>query len=580
MKILLVHPACLDTRLTDADALAVPMGLFYIGAQLKEDGFDVEVLNLAPVEKPMATLCAGVAKHQPAVVGFSVLHANRHSAMDGVAAVKALNPDIATVFGGPAATFSSDLFLKQCPGLDFIVQGEGERIFLQLVRSLKEKTATFKRRSVLNGGHRQCSSTLTSDGSFNEKAQCFGHEGCHWNPSEPLISDLDSLPHPAAYFDFQHLSLSRGCPGKCRFCGSPDFWGRGKVRFHSTQWFVDELELLTKRGRTHFFISDDTFTMSKKRVLAVCHEIKKRQLNITWQAISRVDFVDDEILKTMRLAGCIQISFGVESGSETIRKALGKPFKNEKIIHAFQRTVAHGILPRAYFIYGSPGETKKSIEQSVGLIQKMKPLSMVSYILVIFPGTALYDASVKKGRISPEAWEQKVEDIPWFEVDPDLDFDQVRAFGHQLRKGFYAKVHRFAQKIELVDDPALYPYHADFLSRLAMTFSHGEYARHPEVIQQEKTANLLYQRALNYAPDPRAYLGLAMTHQKQQNFQSAISLLKTALTHFSTDRQLNICMAITLMNLGDFKSALHYLEPFSSHGDVTHYIDACHQHLA
>ena len=339
------------------------------------------------------------------------------------------------------------------------------------------------------------------------------------------------------------------------------------------------MTLLVQRGITHFFVSDDTFTMDKERVLAVCREIIQRKLACTWVAISRVDFLDEEILFYMRRAGCIQISFGVESGSETIRKTLGKSFKTQRIVNAFEITRSFGILPRAYIIYGSPGETAGTIQETIDLIEKIKPLSLVSYLLVLFPGTGLYNDLLSRGELSADVWHQNIEDIPWFQLDPDLNLEQVTNFGKKIRNTFFSGIQQYALDIELVDNRELYPFHADFLSRLAMTFSHGDYSNHPRVKEPLKTAALLYDRALFYAPDARAYLGLGMLHQKLRQFDRAVALMEKALIHFGDDKSLNICMAVSLMNLGRFGDALTFLEQFQTHGDIQPYIVACKSKL-
>ncbi len=555
MHIFLINPACLDRRITDADALAVPMGLYYLGALLKEKGVDITLVNLAAEPEPLPRLKELLKRHHPDMVGFSLLNAGRHCAMDGAALAKEICPGIKVVFGGPGATFLDTHLFSVCPALDYIVKGEGEISFSRLVDHIASQSPTPP---------------------CHIKGLLFRHgKELIDTGDSPLLTDLNGLVHPGLYFDYQHISLSRGCPGRCRFCGSPQFWGSSRVRFHSATWFVDEMALLIRRGITHFFVSDDTFTMDKVRVLEVCHQIEERHLICTWVAISRVDFLDEEMLFHMRRAGCIQISFGVESGSETIRKALGKPFKTQRIVKAFEMTRAFGILPRAYIIYGSPQETAKTVQETVDLIARIKPLSLVSYILVLFPGTQLYNDLVSTGKLSPDVWHQKIEDIPWFQLDPDLDLEQVTTFGRKIRNTFFSQVQQYALDIELVDNKELYPFHADFLSRLAMTFSHGDYSAHPRVKNPLKTASLLYERALSYAPNARSYLGLGMVHQKQRHFDRAVTVMEKALIHFAGDKSLNICMAVSLMNLGRFSDALPYLEKFQTHKDVQPYMDAC-----
>lgn len=531
------------------------MGLYYLGALLKDKGLDVTLVNLAAVTDPSAHLEVLLKQHRPDIVGFSVLNASRHCAMDGAVLAKDIIPDVTVVFGGPTATFLDAHLFSVCPSLDYIVKGEGEISFTHLVDHISSGSSTPP--NHINGIVFRQGKTLVNTGP------------------PTLVPDLDCLVHPALYYDYQHISLSRGCPGRCRFCGSPDFWGKSRVRFHSATWFVAEMALLIQRGISHFFVSDDTFTMDKSRVLAVCREIRERNLVCTWVAISRVDFIDEEILFHMRRAGCIQISFGVESGSETIRETLGKPFKTQRIISAFQMTRAFGMMPRAYIIYGSPGETTDTIKETLDLIERIKPISLVSYMLVLFPGTGLYNDLLSRGQLSSGVWHEKIEDIPWFQLDPNLDLEQVSNFGKKIRNTFFSRVQQYALDIELKDNRELYPFHADFLSRLAMTFSHGDYSNHPRVKNPLKTAALLYERALSYAPDARAYLGLGMLHQKQRHFDKAVALMEKALNQFGENKDLNICMAVGLMNLGRFAEALTFLEKFQTHRDVKPYMDAC-----
>lgn len=582
MTVFLVNPACLDARVTDEDALLVPMGIFYIGALLKENGFNVRIVNLAVEQKPMDRLRAMVDAEHPAIVGFSVLNANRFSAIQGAGVVKAVDPEILVVFGGPCATFMWDHLFTTCPGLDCVVKGEGELTFLELAERIrhrgKEQNPSIYADREIKGlhGDREIKGLALRSGCSGGKMD--GPGIVHTGEREP-IEDLDSLPIPGRYFDLAHVSLSRGCPGRCTFCGSPRFWPGSRVRFHSPSWFVEQLCLLNQRGITHFFVSDDTFTMDKTRVIEVCRLIIEKRLNITWVAISRADFIDPGILGWMRRAGCTQISFGVESGSAAIRQTLGKPMKRERIVRAFALTASFGILPRAYFIYGSPGETAQTIDESLELIMEIQPLSAIFYLLVLFPGTGLYENLVDQGKLFDSVWSQKIEDIPWFEVDPDLDFEKVKAFGHSLRRCFYSNLSDFAAGVQLVDDPLFYPFHADFLSRLAMTFSHGEYSRNPWVKDPMATAHILFERALVYHPDLRAFLGLAMVFQKERRFDRAVEMAAQGLNHFKSSRDLTICMAVSLMNLGRFQEALGFFEPFEQDPDVKVYVDACKQRI-
>ncbi|MCK4426362.1 MAG: radical SAM protein, partial [Deltaproteobacteria bacterium] len=371
---------------------------------------------------------------------------------------------------------------------------------------------------------------------------------------------------------------SRGCPWNCTFCGSPRFWKR-KVRFHSPEYFVEQLELLYKKGIKFFYVSDDTFTLKGDRVIEICKKILERNLNITWFAISRVNCVSEEILYWMRKAGCIQISYGVESGSEKIRNCLNKNIKTHDIKKAFALTTKYGILARAYFIYGSPGESWATIQKTIDLMHGIRPMSTVFYILDLFPGTALYSDFKKKFKISDNIWLQQIEDIMYFETDSRLSKDTILAFGEKLRREYYGNLHRYVDSIELIDKKDLYELHSGFCSRLGMTFSHGDYARIDAVREKDKTAEKLFKRALGYYPDHRAYLGLGIIMQKNRAFDESIRILSEGIKCFPNSEPLNTCLGISYMNLGQFSKALSCLLKFPDSKETVPYIANCYKAL-
>jgi len=337
--------------------------------------------------------------------------------------------------------------------------------------------------------------------------------------------------------------------------------------------------MLYQRGVRFFYVSDDTFTMREDYVLEICKKIIEKNLNISWAAISRVNYISESMLYQMRKAGCIQISYGIESGSEKIRELLNKKITPEQIKRAFSLTTRYGILARAYLIYGCPGENDATIQETIDLILEIKPLSVIFYILDVFPGTALYDEFMEKFGLTEDIWLNRIEDILYFEKDPALSKEQILAFGQKLRTAYYRHLPEFAAVIELAEQPELYEPHAEFLSRLAMTFSHGDYAQIDAIPDKLRTAEKLYERALRYHPNHRAYLGLGMVYQKQNNFQQSARILEQGLARYPDSDSLNLCMGICLMNMGNFHNALDYLLKIKNSKDAAYYISQCHQAL-
>ena len=191
----------------------------------------------------------------------------------------------------------------------------------------------------------------------------------------------------------------------CIFCSSAKFW-KQKWRLRSAENVLDELEWLYGDYEVRIFmIFDDLFTLKKERVIAICEGIINRGMKIRWVACTRVDTVDLEILKWMKRAGCYMIEYGVESGNPQILKNIKKGITVERILQAFQWTHQVGILAKAYFMVGNPGETTQTVDDTINLAKIIKPYGTNSGGLVmIFPNTELYEMAKEKGIIADDYW--------------------------------------------------------------------------------------------------------------------------------------------------------------------------------
>ena len=561
MKVLLVNPYCWEERVHTEDVEAVPIGLFTLAATLRDKDVEAGILNAAHLRDRPDRIRAALAEWQPDLVGVSVLNATRWGAVDIARMAREINPAVRVVFGGVAATFLWEHFLTEIPEVDAVVLGEGEAVFPALIQALE-------------GGDAPDPVALEAlpGIAFRKNGAPF-----RTRDAEP-IPDLAALPNPARWFTYQHLALTRGCPAGCSFCGSPRFWGR-KVRFHSPRYFVDQMEILQGRGVSFFYVSDDTFTLKPEITIQVCKEIIRRGLRVSWAAISRVDLVDEEVLAWMRRAGCTQISYGVEHGDPEIRKTLGKRISDAAVAQAFGLTTRYGILPRAYFIYGCPGETEETVARTEALIRRIRPLSAIFYILAVFPGTGLYEEMKRHFGVTDAIWKERIEDILWFEYDPNLSKEEVLAWGKRLREGFHRALPDFVRKIEVIDDPEFAPLHADFFSRLGMTFLRGDYAPVAEISNQAGMAAELFRRSLAHAPDERAFLGLGMLRQDARDMEGAIQRFEEGIGNFPQSLHLNLGLGVSLMNLGRFSEALAALQPFAGDRTVAGYVGECERVL-
>jgi len=213
------------------------------------------------------------------------------------------------------------------------------------------------------------------------------------------------------------------------------------------------------------------------------------------------------------------------------------------------------------------------------LIKKIKPLVIYSSVLSLFPGTALYAQYKKKSNLSEDIWLNRIEDIKYFETDAKLSRDAVISFGKKLRTTYYELLPAIVDDIELIDKKEFYPMHADFCSRLGMTFDHGDYALNEDIKEKDNIAEKLYIKALNYQPDLRAYLGLGILNQKKRAYHESVKILSKGVDYFPDNDQINLCLGISHMNLGAFETALSFFLKCQDSKQVLGFIINCYHAL-
>ena len=391
MRILLINPFY-----PISEPPSPPLGLAYLAAVLAEAGVEVKVLDLVVFPYSRAMLQKELDEFKPRMVGLTAVSMTVDSAMDVIRDIKRLNSTIITVMGGPHVTFCAADTLKAHSELDIIVLGEGERTIVDLSRAMDKDRNWSSVKGI----------------AFRRESEI-----CYTAPRDP-ITDLDLLPEPArellplgryrALGMPISLTTSRGCPYKCIFCVGRKMVGP-KVRYRNPGKVVNEMADLNKLNFHQINIADDLFTANRKHCLAVCDEILRRGLKLTWTSFARVDTVSEELLIRMKEAGCSAVSFGVESGNPTILKTIKKGITREQVVAAVNMCRQAGVLPHASFILGLPGETPQTIRETMEFGEQLKDLGL-SYgfhLLAPFPGTAIRDESTQYGiRILTDDWSQ------------------------------------------------------------------------------------------------------------------------------------------------------------------------------
>ena len=389
MRVLLINP-----YYPISETPSPPLGLAYLGAALEQAGIQVKILDYVVYPYREDTLGSVLKRFKPHIAGATAVTMTFDHAREVLTNVKAIDPHVLTVMGGPHVTFCARQTLETFPELDVVVLGEGEETFVDLTKTV----ARAHHLDAVNG------ITYRIGAQINTTAK------------RKLIRNLDALPLPARHLlplgRYRTLGLpismttSRGCPYKCIFCVGRKMVG-AKVRYHSIDRVVAELEYLASLKFRQINIADDLFTANQKHCLAVCAEMIKRKLDINWTSFARVDTVSENLLSKMKAAGCTAVSFGIESANPDILKTIKKGITVQQVIDAVRMCRRAGIRPYASFILGLPGETPDTIKESAALAAKLQQegLAYGFHILAPFPGTEVREKNDALGiRILTDDW--------------------------------------------------------------------------------------------------------------------------------------------------------------------------------
>jgi radical SAM superfamily enzyme YgiQ (UPF0313 family) len=375
VKVAVVYPEVYDlARFREKRKEFPPFGVLYLSAVLENANVDVRMFKVSP-ENTSLDLRGfdAIAFSIPSSATYGLIKDSRFGSL--------YSEDSLLMVGGVHPNFyPEETLLDIQPHVVGI--GEGEATILELLQECH--TRRFSR----------------------VKGVCYFEGGTPTRTSpRTLIPDIDTLPLPARHLldqsDFvmqdrlsntdlrmAHVMFSRGCPFPCRFCAA----AQTKIQYRSGESARRELvHLINTYGIEGFAIVDDNFIVNKRKVRDICFSIQ--DLNLKWSALSRVDTVDEGLLRDMTASGCIEIKFGMESGSESILKAMRKNITPEQIENTVRKTYTLGINVKLFVIHGYPGENAETTNETISLLEKIAPMiERVSlFRFVPLPGTYVYD---------------------------------------------------------------------------------------------------------------------------------------------------------------------------------------------
>ncbi len=332
--------------------------------------------------------------------------------------------DVTTIAFGTHVTPIPRESMRPYPSLDFVLVGEPDLLIRDLLDNLEGKIE--QRSEEIN------KLFIDHDPSYEPATSEVGTVDMHkikglaWRNADeivvnfprPFIKDLDDLPIPMHELlplqeyrmpmikgPFTFIVTSRGCPAGCTYCIKHVSY-QYTARLRSPELIMEELWELKKLGINNIHMYADLFTVNRDQVVDLCQRMIAENINLKWTCNSRVDYVDEEMLKLMGQAGCWLISWGIESGNEQILKHAHKGAFPDKAERALVWAKKAGIKNWGYFIIGLPGETEETIQETIAFSKKLPLDIALVHVAAPYPGTPFFFEVVENGWFRPGTrWE-------------------------------------------------------------------------------------------------------------------------------------------------------------------------------
>ena len=404
MKFLLINPPIGVFY----EAVTPPIGLAYLASSLRAAGHDAEILDINLWRWTDDEVRDRLKTSDADVFGITGLISQYTYNLELAALLKELHPDRPVVQGGMMVAAMPRIMMEESPHTDFVAVGEGERTIVELADALE--------------GQRPIASV---DGLWYRDPAKPGEFIVTGHRAD--IPDIDTLPYPAfdlvdipAYHrsrgrakemhkiyqnkPFIPLLATRGCPYRCTYCHR---FADERLRHRGTEAVLGEIDHWRQMyGVEYVEFQDELWGLSKKRAKEFCEAIIATGWGVTWGCSIRLNVIDEDIIRLMVKAGCIFVSFGVESGSEQILKNMGRPMKRETIVRGWSLVKKYQLNHLPSFMIGYVGETPETIRETVDLVCEMDVGSFAGWFRYVtpLPGTELYEIAKTRGLIEERAY--------------------------------------------------------------------------------------------------------------------------------------------------------------------------------
>ena len=394
-----------------------PLGIMYIGTYLKKNNYTVKIIDLAVENLDENQFFQAIEECNPSIIGMSTYNEAWNVQKILCRRIKQKYPNIIIAAGGAFATFCYEQVLNESM-TDFVLRGEGEYVFCQLCDCLLR--GKLKKENI--------------------KGLCYKNKegSVIANANVERIKNLDQLPFPdrslikkEKYVVPYTISTSRGCPGQCIFCSSKSFWGKSVIMRSAENVYKEVMDIYEKYGANIFYITDDTFTASKKRCLEFCEMLRQSGISFVWGCESRADVINEEFIRILYESGCHKIQFGMESADNEILQRIKKHVTIEQIENAVMCAAKYNMHIQVSYIVGHAFDTEETVKKTISFAKHLSDdygARVVCSVNTPFPGTEQYEKRKELGiEIKTDEWEKYLLNSPIINTK-HLSINQLRYY--------------------------------------------------------------------------------------------------------------------------------------------------------
>lgn len=415
---------------------APSLGLLHLAAEVRQHGYQPSIIESDIFDMTVEQVVAQVELERPAFVGITMFTVGVWCAAEIARKIKFTLPQTIIIVGGPHVSSMANETMERFREFDYAVVGEGEEILVNLLKALETNQSVDDIAGLVYMRRGEITDQL------------------HVAPKHHINKDMDRLPMPAwdllpdfphayrpALYDFPagpvaSIAASRGCPFHCKFCDTSTF-GAAVRAYSANQVFEIMCHLQSTYGIRHIMFVDDLFTASRKRTTELCELIIRGDLKMTWSCASRVDVVKPDLLHLMKQAGCWEISFGLESGSNELLQKMDKSADIERSRETLGWTHKAGIRSKGLFMLGYPGETPDTIAETKAFVKEV-PLTIMNLTkFTPYPGSPIY-RDLYGTNIREDHW-QKMNGMNFLWTPEGMSIEEVDREYRAVLRTFYGQ---------------------------------------------------------------------------------------------------------------------------------------------